>query len=411
MIAIEDAQEILLRQLEHLVPKTNNLQQIPLWHAGGRVLAQNIIAAENFPAFDRSLVDGFALSTQDTTGATAGNPVTLAVKDTIAAGSDMVNKLIPNTATRIFTGAPLPQGADCVVKQEEVTETTDNSNEQMIHLMRPQTKGDGVGFKGEDIAAGDLLINKGTIITAAHLGVLATLGVDPVPVFKQPEIGVFSTGDELIEVGSHLRPGKLRASNIYVLSEIIRQAGGVPINFGIVRDSVEEVIKIYEEAERREIPLVISTGGTASGDYDVIKAAMDKFSGQRLFNKVTMRPGAPVVVTAKPKQLLIGLSGNPAGATVAMMVLIYPLVARLAGSKHDLQRRQALLAQPIFYNSGFRGYFWGNYRQEGSTVIVSPLVNQFCGSIKNYANSNCLIEVPEGKNINCDETVTILILP
>lgn len=411
MIALKDAQEILLRQLEHLVPKNNNLQQIALWNAGGRVLAKDIIAVENFPAFDRSLVDGFALAAEDAIGATAEKTVTLAVKDEVAAGSDVVNKLIPHTATRIFTGAPLPLGADCVVKQEEVLETTGSCNEQMIQIMQPPKKGEGVGYKGEDIAAGELLINAGTILTAAHLGVLATLGVDPVPVFKQPVVGVFSTGNELIEVDSHLRPGKLRASNIYVLSEIIRRAGGVPINLGIVPDSVEEVIKIYEEAERRAIPLVVSTGGTASGDYDVIKEAMDRFSAQRLFNKVAIRPGAPVVVSVKPKQLLIGLSGNPGGATVAMLILVYPLIAGLAGARRCLQRHQALLEQPIHYKSSFCSYFWGSYRQEGSTIIVRPLENQFCGSIKNYANSNCLIEVPGGKNIMNNEPVAILTLP
>ena len=146
------------------------------------------------------------------------------------------------------------------------------------------------------------------------MAILATLGIEFVPVYKKPKIGIFSTGNELVEIHNKLQHGQLRVSNIYTLAEIVRQAGGIPVNLGVVKDQVNDVIKIYEKAHQLKLPIVVSTGGTASGDYDIIKDAMDLVAVTRLFNKIAIRPGAPVVVSVKEKQLLIGLSGNPAGA-------------------------------------------------------------------------------------------------
>ncbi|HZK24784.1 MAG TPA: molybdopterin molybdotransferase MoeA [Oscillospiraceae bacterium] len=402
MIAFEQAQKILCQEIERLLANTNNVEQLSLWQAGDRVLAQDIVAADNVPAFDRSLVDGFALLAADTEGATAEQPITLPVTATVAAGARAAKALLPKTAVRIFTGALLPDGTDCVVKEEKVIVT-----DEAIVLKHEEDKGEGISFKGEDIALGEHLLSCGTRLAPADLAILATLGIDPVPVFKQPEVGIFSTGNELVDVNCSLQPGQLRASNLYVLAELVRQAGGVPVNLGLVGDSEEEVLAVYAEAEERDLPLILSTGGTASGDYDVIKAAMDKFSGGRLFNKVAMRPGAPVVVSAGSRQLLIGLSGNPAGATVAMLLLIAPLIARLAGNKHFLRRQQARLTQPIFYRSALRGFFWGNYDQQADNIYVTPHVNQFCASIKTYVQSNCLIEAADGHNIERNQLVTI----
>ena len=402
MILFAEAQKILRQEIERLRGNTNNVEQVSLWQAGGRILAETIVAAENIPAFDRSLVDGFALMAQDTVGAAAAQPIVLPVIGTVAAGSTTAEALKPRTAMRIFTGAPLPVGADCVIKEEKVLLT-----EGKIVIRTGIAPGEGISFKGEDIAQGEALLNCGKKLLPADLGVLATLGIDPVPVFKRPKVGIFSTGNELISVKSPLQPGKLRASNLYVLAELVRMAGGIPVNLGLVRDSEEEVAAVYAAAAERDLPLVLSTGGTASGAYDVVKAAMDKVTGGRIFDKVAMRPGAPVVVSAGHRQLLIGLSGNPAGAAVAMLVLIAPLIARLAGRENYLQRRQAVLTQPIVYRSGLRGFYWGQYEQQAGCIYVTPHANQYCASVKTYVESNCLIEIPTAQKIERGQIVTI----
>lgn len=392
MISLENAQGILNKVLSRLSLHTNKIEFIPLWEAGGRVLAEDIVAQENVPAFNRSPIDGFALRCSDTYTATREQPVTLKIIDTVAAGSYSLKEVTPGTAAKIFTGAPLPEGADCLIKMEEVS-----SDGEKVIISRALSKGENVAFKGEDISVGEFMFGRGTVITPAQMGILATLGIDPVPVYERPKIGVFSTGNELVEVQCQLKHGQLRASNIFTLAEIIRQAGGIPVNLGVVKDNIDDVLKVYDRAQELKLPLVVSTGGTASGDYDVIKQAMDMTSSTRLFNKVAIRPGAPVVVSVKEKQLLIGLSGNPAGATVAMLIVVLPIISKLAGTDWQLKRSQGKLVAPISRKVGLRGFLWGNYYEEGGCLYVKPSSNQFCGAVKSYAFSNCLIEVPAGE--------------
>lgn len=407
MLSLEKAKEILLDKLHELGLDSKKVEYIPLWEAGGRVLAEDIIAKEDVPAFDRSPVDGYAILASDTSGATESNPAVLKVIDTIAAGNYSKKMLPPGTAMRIFTGAPLPQGATSIIKQEEVTVA-----DSQIYIKRKVNAGEGVAVKGEDISTGEFLISAGTTIQPGHVGILASLGIDFVPVYKKPEIGIFSTGSELAEIDSQLQHGQLRVSNIYTLAEIIRQAGAIPVNLGVVKDRIEDVTKVYEKAKHLNLPIVISTGGTATGDYDLIKEAMDLVSSSRLFNKVAMRPGAPVIASVKEKQLLIGLSGNPAGAAVATYMVMLPVISKMTGAKKELEKKQAKLTKPFTRNGGLRGFLWANYYEQDGCLYVTPHENQFCGAIKTFSESNCLIETTGGKiNLNKEESVTIWKLP
>lgn len=407
MLSLEKAKEILLDKLHELGLDSKKVEYIPLWEAGGRVLAEDIIAKEDVPAFDRSPVDGYAILASDTSGATESNPAVLKVIDTIAAGNYSKKMLTPGTAMRIFTGAPLPQGATSIIKQEEVTVA-----DSQIYIKRKVNAGEGVAVKGEDISTGEFLISAGTTIQPGHVGILASLGIDFVPVYKKPEIGIFSTGSELAEIDSQLQHGQLRVSNIYTLAEIIRQAGAIPVNLGVVKDRIEDVTKVYEKAKHLNLPIVISTGGTATGDYDLIKEAMDLVSSSRLFNKVAMRPGAPVIASVKEKQLLIGLSGNPAGAAVATYMVMLPVISKMTGAKKELEKKQAKLTKPFTRNGGLRGFLWANYYEQDGCLYVTPHENQFCGAIKTFSESNCLIETTGGKiRLNKEESVTIWKLP
>jgi molybdopterin molybdotransferase len=411
MLLLENAQEILDQELQKLSLLPPKIELVPLWEAGGRVIAKDVVAEEDVPAFDRSPVDGFALLASDTLTAADDHPVTLEVTDTIAAGSSGLRVLTPGTAMKIFTGAPLPQGANSVIKKEDVSETQ-LGNTVAVTIKRPVAEGEGIAFKGEDISFGESLLSKGTILTPAHMGILSTLGIDPVPVYEKPQIGIFSTGNELVNTHDQLQHGQLRASNIYTLAGIIRLAGGIPVSFGIVKDRVENVIQVYRKVQHLNLPMVISTGGTASGDYDFVKEAMDKASSLRLFDKVAIRPGAPLVASVKAGQLLFGLSGNPSGAVVAMLLLIFPLISKLAGTKKQLAQSRGKLLTPLIRKGGMRGFLWSSYYEQNGSSYVAPFENQFCGAIKTYANSNCLIEIPAGEvNLAVDDLVTIWKLP
>ncbi len=407
MISLENAKDILFNEIERLGLCSREVEKVPLWEVGGRVLAENVVARENVPAFDRSPIDGYALRASDTLGATADNLISFEIIDTVAAGSSSKKKLSPQKAMKIFTGAPLPRGADCVVKLEEAVE---DGSELLIEKVA--VKGEGVALKGEDILTGEFLLSSGTILKAVHMAILATLGIELVPVYEKPKIGVFSTGNELVEIHNKLQYGQLRVSNIYTLAEIVRQAGGIPVNLGVVKDRVEDVVKVYEKAYELKLPIVISTGGTASGDYDIIKDAMDLASATRLFNKVAVRPGAPVVASVKPGQLLIGLSGNPAGAAVTMLVIIFPIISKLIGINRELERSQGKLLKPIFYKGGLKKFLWANFYEEDGCLYVTPYENQFCGAIKTQARSNCLVEISGGEvKIEAGRLVDILKLP
>lgn len=407
MILLESAKDILFNEIERLGLCSKDTETVPLWEVGGRVLAEDIIAIENVPAFDRSPIDGYALRASDTLDATVDNPASFKIIDTVAAGSASRKRLSPGTAMKIFTGAPLPQGADSIIKLEEAVE-----GDSELLVKRAVEKGEGVALKGEDIAVGEFLLSKGTILRAVHMAILATLGFELVPVYNRPKVGVFSTGNELTEIHNKLQHGQLRVSNIYTLAEIVRQAGGVPINLGVVRDRVEDVVEVYEKAHELKLPVVVSTGGTASGDYDIIKDAMNSASTTRLFNKIAVRPGAPVVASVKPGQLLIGLSGNPAGAAITMLVIIFPVISRLIGIDRELERSRGKLLKPIFHRGELKKFLWADFYEKDGCLYVTPCENQFCGGIKTQAHSNCLVEMPEGIiKIEAGELVDILKLP
>lgn len=393
MIELEKAKETLFNYTSLM---SYEKESVSLWEVSGRVLAEDFVATENVPSFHRSPIDGYALLAEDTLTATTSHPINLKIIDTVAAGSYSHQVITPGTTIKIFTGAPLPAGANCIIKKEEVLESTDSSDTPIVTVKRSVNKGESITSEGEDISCGELLFHKGTVIDSAHMGVLATLGVDPVPVYKKPNIGVFSTGNELVDLHTQLQHGQLRASNIYSLAEIIRQAGGTPINLGVIKDKVEDLIKVYQKAEQLRLPLVISTGGTASGDFDLINEAMDGASSTRLFNKVAIRPGAPVVASVRKRQLLIGLSGNPAGAATAMYLILFPVISKLAGSNRELVCIHGRLTIPYSRKKGLLGFLWANYHEHRSQIKITPLKNQYCGALKSYAMSNCLMEVPAG---------------
>ncbi|HHU77026.1 MAG TPA: molybdopterin molybdotransferase MoeA [Firmicutes bacterium] len=411
MIALEKAKKILDDYLLEVLPIFRRVETVPLWEAGGRVLAEDVVAGEDAPAFNRSHVDGYAFLAADSYGAAPNSPVTLTIIDTIAAGSYSLKEITPGTAMKIFTGAPLPPAADCIIKKEEIEETFTASGAAII-IKRAVGAGENISNKGEDLTSGDFLLSRGTIISSAQVEILATLGIDPVTVYARPQIGIFSTGNELVTLQNKLQHGQLRASNIYTLAEIIRRAGGSPVNLGIVRDRADDVLQAYAKADQLQLPMVISTGGTASGDFDVTKAAMEQAGSSRLFNKVAMRPGAPFVVSKKENRLLIGLSGNPGGAIVTMFIFLFPMISKLAGDNKYLSPSRGRLTGPIVRQGGLRGFFWGCCDKRGGRLYVTPFRNQFCGAIKVHLHSNCLIEVPAGKvNLLPGDDVNIWHLP
>lgn len=396
MISLEKARDVLDRYVDESLMTCQKTECVSLWEAGGRVLAGDLISREDVPAFHRSRMDGYAILSSDIAAAAQDNPIMLRIIDTIAAGSYSEQRLSSGAAMKIFTGAPMPPDADCVVKQEDTEEIVLETGLTVV-IKKSVSSGENISFQGEDIRSGETLYPGGSVVSFAMVEILAALGVDPVAVLAKPRIGVFSTGNELIDLHQAKVFGKIRPSNLYALAEIIRMAGGAPVNLGVVRDQLDDILNVYEQAEQLELPIVISTGGTASGDFDLIKQAMERAGSTRLFNKIAIRPGARFVASGKKNQLLAGLSGNPGGAIITAFLLLAPIISRLEGANKRLLPGRGKLTVPVTQRGGLRKFFWGCCDGQSGEMVVTPLGKHYPNAAQRHITGNCLIEIPAGE--------------
>lgn len=341
-ISIKKAEEILLKQ--NIGPKIEN---IPILDSLGYISAEDIKSDIDIPSFDRSPLDGYAFKSEDTVDASAENPVTLETIDNIRAGH--VSKKIINKgqAVRIMTGAGLPRGADAVIRYED-TIFTDRDVKIFNHI-EPNSN---IAKAGEDIAAGEKVLEKGKTINPADIGILATLGREKVRVYRRPKVAIIPTGDELIGINEDLREGKIRSSNSYTIGARVRKLGGEIKIFDICDDDIEPITEELNSAFEW-CDIAITTGGVSAGDADVVKEAFEGIGAEILFRWVRMRPGRPVVAARYKNKLLFGLSGNPAAAYVTFEKLVRPTILKLSGeTKYDCIKVKSILRSEFARVSG-----------------------------------------------------------
>lgn len=317
----ETARELLLAAAEPVGTMT-----VPLSQCGGRVLAQDLIAKESVPAFDRSPYDGYALRAEDTASASAECPVTLKVLEVIPAGSTPTKTVTSGTAAKVLTGAPIPEGADVVVMFEK-TKFTDET----VTLFSPLKAGDNIIVAGEDIQKGTMLAQSGTEIDPGLAGTLAAQGVAAPLVYKIPRVAVLSTGSELVEADTVPKNGRIRNSNRYMFESALRQLGCKPVYLGIAADFVTEISALLNKG--LECDALIITGGASVGDYDLVPAAMEKSGIEMLIRGVDMKPGMACAYGVKDNKLVCGLSGNPASALTNYYAVLLPALKKLTGRK------------------------------------------------------------------------------
>lgn len=394
MLSLEQAFNLMVEKCKKAREKgdSKSFEWVPLWEAGSRILAEDIVANEDVPDFDRSPLDGYAVRSVDTNDAGEETPVYLKVIDTAPAGHQASEKLDEGMSIRILTGGPLPEGADAVIRQEEVSLEKDE-----ILVKRPVKSGEGVAPKGEEVKKGETVLYVNELVGASHLAMLASVGVDPVKVKPRPKVGIFCTGEELLPANEELTKGKIRVTNLYALSHLVREAGGEPVNLGLCGDKVEDIKAKVFLAKKEGLDLLVSTGGVSSGDYDLVQDAMQAAGAQQLFWKVAVRPGAPVAAAMKEDMGWLALSGSPGGVMVMGMLLLAPLVATMGDKSWQLPENQGILAKNLSQDKNLLGYLWASCWYEGDDLKVSPLDKQYCGSVSSYLNSNCLLEVPAGR--------------
>lgn len=311
------------RMLERVCPV--DTEEVPLSRLSGRILAQNVTARESIPPFDRSPYDGYAFRSEDTAQASQEAPVTLRILEEIPAGSVSHCPVTAGCAVKVLTGAPIPQGADAVIKFERTEFTAET-----VTIFSPCKSGSNIVRAGEDVHAGDPLAKAGTVIDAGLLGTLASQNIPAAPVYRVPKIGIISTGSELVEVGSPRIPGKIYDSNRYMLCAAVSNLGLEPVLIGQAADNVPDILACIQQGLAQCDGLLL-TGGVSVGDYDLTPDAMEQAGAEILFRGVDMKPGMACAYGVWEGKPICALSGNPASAITNFHTIAAPVLRRLSG--------------------------------------------------------------------------------
>ena len=305
-------------------------ERLSLEDCGGRVLAADLLAGEDVPAFDRSPYDGYALRAADSAGASREAPVILTVTEEIPAGAVATRPVGPGQAAKVLTGAPIPPGADAVVMYEKTAFTAD-----AVTLFAPLAQGENIVRAGEDVRAGTVLARAGTAVDAGLAGALAAQGVLRPAVYRRPQAGLISTGRELVDWDGPVPAGSIRNTNRYTLSAALTRDGCDPCYLGCAGDRTEAIAALITAGLER-CDLLVLTGGVSAGDYDLTPAAMAMAGVEVLVRGVALKPGMACAYGAKDGKPVYALSGNPASSLTNYCAVVRPAVRRLAGLRQPL---------------------------------------------------------------------------
>ncbi|KIR02028.1 Molybdopterin biosynthesis protein MoeA [Lachnospiraceae bacterium TWA4] len=401
-VSVEEGLELLLQNCAPVEVET-----IALTKAIGRILAKDQISNENIPPFDRSPLDGYAVRAEDIKESSIEHPVILTIIEEVPAGYAPTKEVNEGEAVKILTGAPIPKGADVVIKFEDTT-----FNEHEVRIVTPLPSDRNIVHAGEDIQIGDVIVTKGTKISAATIGLLAGLGVEEVEVYKKPTVAIISTGDELVPIGTkELKPGKIRNSSMYAIQAFLTQCGMETILCGIARDDYEEIAKAIDEAASKA-DLVITTGGVSVGDYDMLGRAIDKLEAKILFWKLQMKPGMAYLASVYKGKLIMSLSGNPGSASISMLVTGLPVFCKLAGYiDYQLKKTQVYIKEGFKKKSPGRRFVPGRFVYENGKTYLSVANKQSNGMLHPLANCEAIAIIkPEQVPVGCEDAVEALIL-
>jgi molybdopterin molybdotransferase len=399
MISVEQAQEKLLSHVSVL-----DKEDVLILDALGQVLAEDVFASINVPPLDNSAMDGYALRVEDTSGAAPGSPRLLRVIDTVAAGSISDREVMPGTATRIMTGAPVPKGADSVVRFEDTDEADRRAGGPIteIGVCVEAKEGQNIRRAGEDIAEGTAVLPAGIVIRPAEVGVLASLGMSTVSVISRPVVAIVATGTELVEVGRPLPLGTIYNSNSYSVAALVRRYGGVPRMLGIALDSKESLITALRGG--LDADMLITSGGVSLGDYDVVKDVLAE-QGEIGFWSVRMKPGKPIAFgtirgvdkTGASRTIThLGLPGNPVSSMVTFEMFARPAILKMMGKKNLAKPTiEAILEDRVLNNDGRRVFTRAIVEKRGDRYFARLTGPQGSGILTSMSLANGLVIVPE----------------
>jgi molybdopterin molybdotransferase len=412
MLSVEEARKRILSFFEVLP-----LESSPILDAQGQVLAEDVTGPFDIPPLDNSAMDGFAVQTASVKDATAASPVLLEVVGSVAAGEMPMAAVGAGTAVRIMTGAPVPEGADAVVPFEDTDEherKASGARAGEVGIRVAVEEGENVRLAGKDVKCGERVLDKGTVLRPAEIGVLASLGYAHVRVTRRPVVAILATGDELVELDADADPGKIYDSNSYTIVSAVNSAGGTPLRLGIAMDDLKSLEDKLDGAANAD--MLITTAGVSKGDYDMVKDVLAN-RGTVEFWSVRMRPAKPLAfgtirVGGGKTVPHLGLPGNPVSALVAFEQFGRPAIYKMLGRGESRRPTiQAVLEDPIYNTDGRRVYARAVVSRRNGGYVARLTGDQSSNLLTSMARANGLAICPEDVQMKkAGETVNVEML-
>ncbi|TPN98124.1 gephyrin-like molybdotransferase Glp [Mesorhizobium sp. B1-1-5] len=358
-------------------------ERVPLADAAGRVLAEPVVALRTQPPFDASAMDGYAARFSDVASA----PALLEVIGMAPAGRAFSGTVGEGQAVRIFTGAPLPEGADTVVIQENVRDLGNG----WIELTEPTAEARNVRRRGLDFGQGDVLLEKGRVLDAAALSLAASANHPALNIVRRPLVAIIATGDELLPPGSALGPDQIISSNAYGVAAAAQSVGARALDLGIAADRQEAIAALVRQAVEANADVIVTLGGASVGDHDLVHGVLTGEGMQLDFWKIAMRPGKPLMFGRLGNVRCIGLPGNPVASIVCSQLFLKPLLARLGGRDHRQDMRTARLGTAMRANDLRQDYVRAVVREDTGTLVATPFGIQDSSMLRMLADADGLI--------------------
>lgn len=393
LAGVDEALAIFLKQLKPEKPKAI---QIPVQTALKRVLAENFIAETDLPPFDRSAVDGYAVRAEDTFEASQFNPKILKITKS--------DKIGEKEARPIWTGNPLPKGADAAIMLEHTKKLNDK-----IETWIPVTPGKNVSKKGEDVRKGEVAVKAGTRLHPHHLGLLAALGATHVNVTEKPRVAILSTGNELVELGQKPKPGQIVGVNHLILSGMCLELGAEPLDMGIVRDDPKKIREKFEEGIKKA-DVMITTGGTSVGYADLVPKTVNQIGSPGVVvHGIAIRPGMPTALAVLYGKPVFILSGNPVAAMIGFEVFARPVLLKLLGVESEPRPVvKAKITRRVAAALGRRVFLRVHVFEEDDKLLADPVRIKGSGVLTTMTRANGYVIIPESREgLEKNELVTV----
>jgi molybdopterin molybdotransferase len=393
LISVQEAQRGILSQFS---PVSTTI--VPLEQSNGRVLSQDIYSEVGFPPFANSSMDGFAVRSEDIHRASPSHPVLLTIVADIPAGVHPTMTIAPGQAARIMTGAEVPAGADAVVPVEKTDIEAARPGmpaPNQVAIQQPVDAGAYIRQAGEDISSGQKLLTSGRKLQPQDIGLLATLGIISVPVYRRPRIASFSTGNELVDPSAKLSPGKIRNSNSYTLAALIEQNGGEVLRLPVAQDDPDAVRRRFDQAVAKQADLILTSAGVSVGAHDYVRSVVEEH-GRLDFWRVDVRPGKPLAFGSYRRIPVIGLPGNPVSAYIGFLLFVLPTINKMSGLPEPVRRMIKVVLEHPIESDGRESYLRATVRRIDNRFSAALTGHQGSGNLYSLVQANALLVVPSG---------------